>query len=91
MALMTEKQVAEIRRRERIYQLGLNKLAGVGEAATTIDPRSRMARSVLVSEDLWRWTRIRAINTDRTAGDVVEEALGLLRETVEGEDPHSAP
>ena len=73
-----------------IYQYGLDRLAGVVplEAVRVPAPNGAGPRPVTVKlpDALYRWVRIKAIETDRTTGAVVAEALELLRAVTDREE-----
>ena len=71
-----------------IYQLGLERLAGVTlkakrPAAPTSETALPRAVTLKLPGELHRWVRIHGIRTDRSASDVAAEALELLRAVVE--------
>lgn len=79
------------------YQHGLADVVGV----RSVDPREEDSMpkpkgtaglvpvTVKLPEALWKWTRIRAIDEDRTASEIVREALERYRrlEGVKGGRP----
>lgn len=71
-----------------VYQYGLDRLAGVVpleavRSSTKNGGDIPRAVTVKLPTDLHRWLRVQAIDTDRTVGAIVVEALGLLRAIVE--------
>lgn len=71
-----------------VYQHGLERVAGIdltrdaAAAKPVLPDQARYPRTMRLSEGLWRWVRVRGIETDRTASDIVEAALELLRAKV---------
>jgi len=70
-----------------IYQYGLDRLAGVVPLEAVRAPAENGAGprplTVKLPAPLHRWARIRAIDTERTVGAVVAEALELLKAVAE--------
>lgn len=50
---------------------------------STLPDTFRRQRSVTISEGMWRWARVEAAKSDRTAADVIEAALVLYRRRME--------
>lgn len=55
-------------------------------SATQLPPDLKMGRTVQLSVGLWKWIRRYAIDHDRSASDVAEEALQRFRDDAERGD-----
>ena len=74
-----------------VYQLGLDRLAGIEPLEVVRAPAEpaetgRRFATLQLPAPLHRWARIHALNTDRSLSVVVAEALELLRAVVEREE-----
>jgi transposase len=79
-----------------IFQLDLTRLAGVvpreaEQLKRSVREAGKQPLTVKVDAALHRWIRVRAILTDQTVSEVVEEALALTRAVAEAQERDGAP